>query len=311
MNRTCALAIAVLVVIGSMSAGISALPAAAQEDDRPTTVELGVDEGATVCVQQVGSDTNQLIVQNDDYGDVTLYLDENRRVEFEQTQPEATVILETDRQNEALNELAEAGKCLAANQTDIVVDASSVSMRGLSATEYAIEVGPDSEIPESTVFDAPNESDDDPDGIGDLIDGNDESDGMENGTENGLTDPINDTEETPDPPMEAVENTTNQTEGTVSDTVDQTEETVSDTVDQTEETVSDTVNHTEETVNDTADHVENTTEDVTETVANDPNETDEQLAETTEETGEYAGEQVDNTSDFLRETTAETTGSVI
>ncbi|WP_436345035.1 hypothetical protein [Natronorubrum sp. FCH18a] len=303
MTRTRSLLAAALVVLGSPVAGVGVAPAAAQEDARESvTLELGDIEGATVCVQQLASDTNQVVIRDAGYEDVTIYLDENRRVELEQTQSDATMILHTDRQNEGLNDLSEVGDCLTTDETNAVVDANSVSVQGLAASGYTIEVGSNGEIPETGGFDAERNNSTEEDTDRTVIDigepGESEDERVGNATE-------------------PVDETVEETEAAVNETA--TEEAVDDTLEHTEETVDETANHTEDTVDETGDHLENTTDDVTETLTENPDETDDQLAETTEETVDHTEETVDDTvdhteeavddtTDDLRETTASTLG---
>ncbi|OAQ51626.1 hypothetical protein HTG_16340 [Natrinema mahii] len=170
MIRAGALAVVVAVALGGVLVGPSHV--AGQADGKAVTVDLGTVEGATVCVQQLSSDTNRIVVRGDD-GNVTIHFDETRRVELEETRSaEGEIVLRTDRRNETLNDLAAAEECFTAQRTDVVVDARSVELRNLSVAGYTVEVGPERDVPAPIPFDPPHD-------IGGQNDGGDREDEAE------------------------------------------------------------------------------------------------------------------------------------
>ncbi|RZH67147.1 hypothetical protein [Natrinema altunense] len=157
MIRTGTLAVVLAVALGGAVVGPSHV--AGQTDDRALTVDLDGIDGATVCVQQLTPETNRVVVRSGGEN-VTIYLDETRRVELGETRSSAgAIVLRTDRRNETLNDLAAAEECFAAQRTDVVVDVRSVELRNLAVTGYGVEVGPQSDIPAPVPFDPPYESD--------------------------------------------------------------------------------------------------------------------------------------------------------
>ncbi|AGB30716.1 hypothetical protein C488_03891 [Natrinema pellirubrum DSM 15624] len=171
MTRAGAIVVVVVAVaLGGVMVGPSHV--AGQADEQAITVDLGTVEGATVCVQQLSSDTNRIVVRGDD-GNVTIHFDETRRVELEETRSaEGEIVLRTGRQNEALNDLAAGEECFTAQQTDVVVDARSVELRNRSVTGYTVEVGPERDVPAPAPFDPPHD-------IGGQNDGGDREDETE------------------------------------------------------------------------------------------------------------------------------------
>lgn len=162
MIRAGALAVVVAVALGGALVGPSHV--AGQADGQAVTVDLGTVEGATVCVERLTSDTNRIVVRNDD-GNVTIHLDETRRVQLGETRSaEGEIVLRTDRRNETLNDLAAAEECFTAQRTDVVVDARSVELRNFSVAGYTVDVGPKRDVPAPIPFDPPQETDGQGDG---------------------------------------------------------------------------------------------------------------------------------------------------
>ncbi|OLZ39995.1 hypothetical protein A6E15_02915 [Natrinema saccharevitans] len=162
MIRAGTLAVVVAVAPGGALVGPSHV--AGQADGQTITGDLGTAEGATVCVERLTSDTNRIVVRNED-GNVTIHLDETRRVELGETRSaEGEIVLRTDRRNATLNDLAAAEECFTAQRTDVVVDARSVELRNFSVAGYTVDVGPKRDVPEPIPFDPPQETDGQGDG---------------------------------------------------------------------------------------------------------------------------------------------------
>ncbi|ELY81263.1 hypothetical protein [Natrinema gari] len=156
MIRTGTLAVVLAVALGGAVVGSTHVTG--QTDERDLTVDLDGIDGATVCVQQLTSDTNRVVVRSGGEN-VTIYLDETRRVDLGETRSSAgAIVLRTDRRNATLNDLAAAEECFTAQRTDVVVDVRSVELQNLAVTGYGVEVGPQSDIPAPAPFDPPHES---------------------------------------------------------------------------------------------------------------------------------------------------------
>lgn len=315
-NRTKTLVVATLVLVGSAVAGVGAVPAAAQTDDDPVvTVEIGALEGATLCAQQVATDTNRLIVRDAAYDDITIYLDENRRIELEQTRSNATMILHTDRGDGPIDRLADRGECLRTDRTDAVVTAAAITTRGLSVDRYAVEVGSNGAVPDANGFGIDgNESDESERSDGPVENVTDPVDESVTDTEETVDDALNETEGAIDETGDRLEETVNETDERlgepINETGDRLEETVNETEDQLEETVDETGDRLEETVDETGDQVGETVDESGDQLEETANETGDRLEETTDDTGDQLEETADETGDTLHETTAETTGAL-
>lgn len=301
MHRSLAVAVALLVVGGSLAAGTVSASNDSVDDGATFTVETGkilLQEDGRICAEKEGRGLNKVTIYDARLVDVTLYQnnsgDNDVRLEMNESRVDEMVIW-SNGENARVNTLALTGGCIRLDQpTRTVLEATRLESVTYRTEEMEIITGRNaaSGAPEPgglRLGGLRNNSstDDSSDAPGDLqrLDGVDENgssvDETVNGTVENTTDEVADTVDgTVNETTDAVDNTTNDT----TDTVDNTTDDATDVVDTTVDDTADAVDNTTDT--DTVDDTTDATAETQTATATETQTTETQTTETGEESSD-------------------------
>lgn len=289
MNRFGTLLMALLVVA---SAGVwTAVPASGASSGEKTadgatfTVETGsihVEPGGRICAKVVDGNTNEVILEDVNLTDVTVYLTADsvqQRTDISSADVEERMVLYTNGENQKVDTLATSGRCITTDQKNVVLDSYHVESSNLSTTDTQIVVGEDvaEGAPAPGGFQLPPRY-------------NDGESEVASGVPVGAPGPSDNVTEGTDPAGE-VTDTANETNTTVGQVTNATNDTVDDTTD----TVQNMTNRARKPLNDTTRAVDNTT-----------NSTTDDVDKTVDNTADTVSDTTDVRSDATTTTTAET-----